>query len=79
MGFNLATVDLRLGRSITITERWRLEAMAEAFNLFNRTNYLNPNTNFGTGPYPTSPISTFGRAQAAFDPRQIQFGLRVNF
>ena len=79
VGFNLATVDLRLGRSITITERWRLEAMAEAFNLFNRTNYLNPNTNFGTGPYPTSPISTFGRAQAAFDPRQIQFGLRVNF
>jgi hypothetical protein len=80
VGFNFATLDLRLGRTITLTERWKLEAMAEAFNLLNRTNYLNPNTNFGTGIFPTNPTNpNYGKAQAAFDPRQIQFGLRLNF
>ncbi|MSO20127.1 MAG: hypothetical protein EXQ56_06620 [Acidobacteria bacterium] len=79
VGFNLATLDLRVGRSIMITERWRLEAMAEAFNSLNRTNYFNPNVNFGAGAFPTNPSSTFGVPQAAFDPRQIQFGLRLNF
>ncbi len=78
-GFNLATLDLRIARSIVINERWRLEAMAEGFNSLNRTNFLNPNVNFGAGAFPTNPSSTFGIPQAAFDPRQIQFGLRLNF
>lgn len=79
VGFNMVTLDLRLSRSIAITERWRLEAMAEAFNALNRTNYLNPNVNFGPGAFPSAPLSTFGAPQGAFDPRQIQFGLRLDF
>jgi hypothetical protein len=79
VGFDFATLDLRVSRTIALTERWRLEAMAEAFNALNRTNYLNPNVNFGPGAYPTAPLPSFGTPQGAFDPRQIQFGLRLNF
>jgi hypothetical protein len=80
VGFGFAALDLRINRTVSITERWNLEAMVEAFNVLNHTNKLNPNTSFGTGAYPTSPSSSaFGTEQAAFDPRQIQFGLRLNF
>jgi len=37
-GPNYFTVDLRLARKLHVSERWRLEALAECFNLFNRDN-----------------------------------------
>lgn len=63
-------------RRFQLTERFNLELLAEGFNLFNRTNFSVPNNTFGTG---VTPIATFGRPTAAFDPRQIQFGFRLNF
>ncbi len=75
-GFDFASFDLRLSRKFNFTERANLELTAEGFNLFNRSNLTVPNNTFGTG---ATPIATFGRATAAFDPRQIQFGLRFNF
>jgi Carboxypeptidase regulatory-like domain/TonB dependent receptor len=38
LGPDYATMDLRLTRKIHVTERFRLEASAESFNLFNRDN-----------------------------------------
>ncbi len=75
-GFDFASFDLRLSRSFRLTERFGLELLAEGFNLFNRANFSVPNNTFGTG---NVPLAAFGRPTAAFDPRQIQLGFRLNF
>lgn len=75
-GFSFASLDLRLSRNFRLTERIRLEALAEAFNVLNRANFQLPNNVFGTD---TTPPASFGRPTAAADPRQIQFGLRLSF
>jgi hypothetical protein len=62
----------------TIGERFKLQAIAEAFNLLNRNNDLIPNSTFGTGVYPFDPRSTFGPSAIA-DPREIQMALRLTF
>jgi hypothetical protein len=76
IGFNFMTFDLRLSRSLRLTERVRLEALVEGFNVLNRANFQLPNNVFGTG---TLALPSFGRPTAAADPRQIQFGLRLGF
>ncbi len=75
-GFDFASFDLRLSRRFRLTEKLNLELLAEAFNLFNRANFSVPNNTFGTA---ATPLATFGKPTAAFDPRQIQFGFRFNF
>ena len=62
-----------------LSERLRLEGIAEAFNALNHRNDLIPNGAFGTGAYPTSPSPSFGRATAVRDPRQVQFALRLTY
>ena len=75
-GFDFISLDLRLSRRFKLTERLRLETLAEAFNLLNRSNFLVPNNIFGAG---TVARAGFGSPTAAFDPRQVQFGLRLSF
>lgn len=75
-GFDFASLDLRLARRVHLTEQLKLELIAEGFNLFNRANFSVPNNNFGTG---ATPPATFGQPTAAFDPRQLQVGFRLNF
>jgi hypothetical protein len=75
-GFDFASFDLRLSHRFRLTERVSLDALAEGFNLLNRANFGVPNNTFGSG---IAPLATFGQPTAAFDPRQFQFGLRVNF
>ena len=76
------SLDLRVAKLVPIGERLRLELIAEGFNLFNRFNeaaaspFFNDvnlfNQRAGNGRY-------FSRPTAAFDPRQFQFGLKLNF
>jgi hypothetical protein len=75
-GFDYASFDMRLSRRFRISERVSVDALAEGFNLFNRVNYSVPNNTFGSG---ATPLPTFGQPTQAFDPRQFQFGLRLNF
>jgi hypothetical protein len=75
-GFNYASLDLRLARKFSLTERVRLELLAEGFNVLNRANLQLPNNVFGAG---ATPLAAFGRPNAAADPRQLQFGLRLDF
>ncbi len=75
-GFDFASLDLRLRRKFHLTERLGLEAIAEGFNVLNRSNFQVPNNTFGTGQ---TPLPSFGRPTAASDSRQIQFGLRFSF
>jgi hypothetical protein len=74
VGFNYASLDLRLSREFQVHETLSLEVMAESFNVLNRSNLQFPNNTWGTGP---TPVATFGAATAAADPRQMQFGVRV--
>ena len=75
-GFSFSSFDLRLSRRVKLTESIGLEVIAEAFNLFNRANLQLPNGTWGTG---TTPNATFRQPTAAADPRQLQFGLRLNY
>jgi hypothetical protein len=75
-GFDFASFDVRLSKRFRFTERVSIDALAEGFNILNRSNLQLPNNTFGTG---TTPLPSFGQATAASDPRQLQFGLRLNF
>ena len=75
-GFDFASLDLRLSKRFRVTERLAIEAIAESFNTLNRSNFQLPNNTFGSGAVPPA---SFGRPTAASDPRQIQFGLRLDF
>lgn len=76
------SVDARLTRRIRIGERISLDLIAEGFNLFNRFNEAAANPFYqvvnawgeraGNGKYYSQPTS-------AFDPRQFQFGAKLNF
>ncbi len=69
-----ANVDLRISRAVPIREGWRLEVIADVFNLFNRFNVadVSPLCN------PLDPAScSAGEPTASFDPRQFQFALKM--
>ncbi|HKR11675.1 MAG TPA: TonB-dependent receptor [Pyrinomonadaceae bacterium] len=76
------SLDLRLAKLVPIGERVRLELIAEGFNLFNRFNeaaaspFIDDvrgfNQRLENGRY-------YSRPTAAFDSRQFQFGLKLNF
>lgn len=76
---NQAAVDLRVSRRFPLSGRVRLDGIFEVFNLFNRTNYTEINNIFGTGVYPTSPVSTFGQFTQAGPPLQVQLAVKINF
>lgn len=78
-GFGFFNLNTRLSRSIALTERVHMQAIAEAFNLFNHRNNMVPNGTFGAGLYPTAPSATFGTPTAVGDPRTLQFALRFAF
>ena len=69
----------RLTRSFRVSEKVRVEALAEAFNALNHRNNLTRNGVFGAGAYPSSPSASFGQVTAVNDPRSMQLALRVRF
>jgi hypothetical protein len=75
-----ASVDFSLAKRILVKEGVRLELRAEAFNLFNRNNYIKVNPTYGNGAVP---LATFLQPVAGIsnsDPaRQFQFALRLLF
>jgi hypothetical protein len=72
-------INARLSRAFRITEKLRLEAMVEAFNLLNHRNNLTKNGVFGAGLYPQAPSPNFGQVTAVNDPRVMQTALRLTF
>ena len=76
-GPGLATVDFSLFKNTAIRERVNLQFRAEAFNLFNHTNYGTPNPIIFSG-LSTSPSAGLITTTATF-PRQIQLGLKLIF
>ncbi|MPZ20043.1 MAG: hypothetical protein GEV06_19330 [Luteitalea sp.] len=64
------TVDLSLVKRFALGDR-HADVRVEAFNLFNATNYQNPNGTWGG--------SSFGVISDAYDPRVIQLAVRFAF
>jgi hypothetical protein len=68
--------DLRVSKGISFGERFRLDLIADAFNLFNHTNIAGVNQLCD----PTAgPVCAAGQPSAAFDARQFQFALKLNW
>jgi hypothetical protein len=78
-GFDFLNLTGRLSRSFQLTERFRLVAMAEGFNLTNHVNGVTLNGVFGTGAFPTNPSGTYKQVTAVGDSRAFQFALRLAF
>jgi len=64
-------VDASLFKEFVFTEHWRLQFRAESFNFENRANFQNPTASVSSG--------TFGRITSAYDPRVLQFALKLFF
>lgn len=90
-GFPSFTVNTRLSRTFPLTERYNLQAIAEAFNLVNTRNDLFPSGNYGSSCYYPSSLgptpgnsacsipSTFGQPTNSADPRSIEFAAKLSF
>ena len=66
-----ATIDLAFGRAFHFGETARLDFRAEAFNLFNQTNFDLPGR--------IADLPGFGVIASARSARQVQFSLRLGF
>jgi carboxypeptidase family protein/TonB-dependent receptor-like protein len=83
-GPGTVNVDTALSRIFGITERFRLEVRAEAFNIINHANFVGGISPAGTvAAFATMNTnlssSAFGQVQSAFDPRILEFALKVHF
>jgi hypothetical protein len=66
----LQNIDLRLGKEFRFKERYRINFIAEAFNLFNRTNWFGTTTTrFDMTTVVVSPAGSPTRSLPAFRPR----------
>ena len=68
--------DMRLSRRIPLGERLKFDVIADAFNLFNRTNIAAVNQLCD----PSAGATCFaGQPTASYDARQFQFALKLNW
>jgi Carboxypeptidase regulatory-like domain/TonB dependent receptor len=88
-GPNYIDFDLRVAKEFRLREDsdYRLEGILEAFNLFNRANFSGVNNIVGTTPLASYSVEGNRLAKpadplgftSAFDPRQIQLGVKFKF
>ena len=71
-GPGVINFDFALHKTVLLGERTNLQFRTEFFNLFNHTQFFNPDGDVTGGP-------TFGLVNRARDPRLIQFALRLSF
>ena len=73
-GYPLYQSDFVVAKSFAlrfINEGARLQFRSEFYNLFNKTNFQQPTVDLSSG--------NFGRVTSTFDPRYIQFALKLQF
>src|SRR5216117_924332 len=73
---NFLQVDLRLSRRIPLGERFKVDVIADSFNLLNRTNIAAVNQL--CDPLAGSTCSA-GQPTASYDARQFQFALKLSW
>ncbi len=72
-GPGLIDWDFSVHKKIPLSETKYVQFRAEIFNVFNRTNFSNPDGGFSDGP------TEFGKITTAGDPRLLQFALKFFF
>jgi hypothetical protein len=70
-GPGYAATDVALQKDFRLAERFAVQFRAEAFNVFNRVNLMNPTGDLLSG--------NFMVINSAFDPRILQFALRLKW
>ncbi len=83
-GPGLVNLGLGLFRNVTLTERWKMQFRAEAFNLGNTPHFGNPGANVSNAQFNADGTVRALRGFMAItgavaDERQLRFGLRVMF
>jgi len=68
-GPNFWQFDMAASKNLSLTDRMKLQLRLEAFNLFNRDNFLAPASNRSA--------ATFGTITGTYDARQMQLGVKV--
>ena len=66
--------DMTMSKGFRLTEKFKLEARLEVYNLFNNINWDNPVVDFSS--------TNFGKViskRAQYTGREVQYGLRVTF
>ncbi|HTC63312.1 MAG TPA: carboxypeptidase-like regulatory domain-containing protein [Candidatus Saccharimonadales bacterium] len=77
-GPGLATTDFSVSKKFLFTERLNLQFRAELFNIFNRTNFNNPNPVVFTSATSVLPSASAGAiTSTSTSSRQVQFGLKL--
>jgi hypothetical protein len=71
-GNGTSNTDFAVHKTIPLTEGTRFEFRAEFFNVFNHTQFFNPDGSTTDG-------ADFGRVKRAHDPRLVQFALKYFF
>jgi hypothetical protein len=71
-GPHISSTDLAILKNIPVTEGSHIEFRGELFNVFNHTQFTNPDGNSSDG-------SQFGQVTTARDPRLVQFALKYIF
>jgi len=71
-GPHISNTDFALLKSFLISESKRVDFRAELFNIFNHTQFFNPDGSSSDGPQ-------FGQVTQARDPRLVQFALKFFF
>ena len=69
--------DMTLGKTFNLTERAHLKFEWQAFNVFNRANFLLATAGGGANNHVT--FANFGQAGGTLNPRQMQFSLKLSF
>ena len=70
-GPNFLQLDAGVQKNFRFTERFNLQFRSEFFNLLNKTNFRAPVVNFSAG--------NFGTFTQTYQPRQIQFAVKLMF
>ena len=78
------TLDLRVSKKFAFGKRGTVEAILDAFNVFNRVTFIEDSNQssfavFGSGSYPANPLPTYGRYTLTLPPRQLQLAGKITF
>ena len=79
-GPGLQRVDLSLFKNFDLYESLKLEFRTEAFNVLNTAQFVNPNAALSlSGGVPVSTFGTITSTANAYNPRILQFAVRLKF
>jgi len=77
VGPSYVSWETSIFKNIKITERVNMQLRGEAFNVLNHTNFQLPGAQGATNMRTNS--GSFGQAGGTFNPRNMQFGVKISF